>query len=86
MASERSSLADWTPEQIVQGRRWVEAWERAGQVLERLRREDLRRLDGYRAIAALCGPADYKVPPRAPKPTSGLIDQQRWFMKAPRCD
>ena len=82
MNSEESSLADWTPEQIAQGRRWVQAWKEAGAVMERLRREELRHLDGQRALALLCGPADYTVPPRAPKPTSGLIEQQRWFLKA----
>ena len=60
----------------------MQAWREAGQEMERLRREDLRRLDAYRAIALLCGPADYHVPPRAPKPTSGLVEQQYWFKKA----
>lgn len=82
MSSEPSSLADWTPEQIAQGKRWVQAWREAGEVMERLRREELRRLDAHQAVALLCGPADYRVPPRAPKPTSGLVEQQRWFMKA----
>jgi len=82
MNSEASSLANWTPEQIAQGKRWVQAWREAGPVLEQLRRDELRRLDGQRAIALLCGPADYRVPPRAPKPDSGLVEQQRWFMKA----
>jgi hypothetical protein len=54
--------------------------------MERLRRDELRRLDPQRAIAHLCGPADYKLPPRAPKPSSGLIEQQRWFKKATHRD
>ena len=82
MDNDSSSLADWTPEQIAQGRRWVQAWREAGAEMERLRREELRSLDAFLAIAALCGPADYRVPPRAPLPTSGLVEQQRWFMKA----
>ena len=86
MGSQTSSLADWTPEQIAQGKRWVQAWKEAGEAMEQLRRDELRRLDGQRAIALLCGPADYRVPPRAPKPTSGLVEQQSWFMKAARRD
>jgi hypothetical protein len=82
MDSDSSNLSDWTPEQIAQGRRWVQAWREAGAEMERLRRKELRSLDAYRAIAALCGPADYRVAPRAPRPTSGLVEQQRWFMKA----
>jgi hypothetical protein len=83
-AANASGLAGWSPEQIAQGKRWVQAWKDAGEAMERLRREELRRLDGTRAIELLCGPADYRVAPRAPKPTSGLVEQQRWFMLAAR--
>jgi hypothetical protein len=82
MKSEPSGLAEWSSEQIALGKRWVSAWREAGETIERLRREQLRRLHPQQAIALLCGPADYHHPPRAPKPTSGLIEQQRWFMKA----
>jgi hypothetical protein len=82
MSSNSSKLSNWTPEQISLGKRWVQTWLEAAPELERIRREELRRLDPLRAIALLCGPADYRVPPRAPKPTSGLVEQQRWFMKA----
>jgi hypothetical protein len=74
-----SALADWTPEQVALGRRWVKAWKDAAPLLEQLRRDELRALDPYKAIAQLCGPADYRVPPRAPKPTSELVEQQRLF-------
>ena len=82
MSKETSSLASWTPEQIALGKRWVQAWKEAGAAMERLRRDELRRMDPSATLALLCGPADYRTPPRAPKPTSGLIEQQRWFMKA----
>ena len=72
---------DGSPDQIALARRWVKTWQQAGPRLERVRREELRRLDPQRAIALLCGEADYTVPPRAPRPTSGLVEQQRWFMK-----
>lgn len=83
MATRPSALADWTPEQLALGRRWVKAWKDAAPALERLRRGELRALDPYSAIALLCGPADYRVPPRAAKPTSGLIEQQRIFRRVP---
>ncbi len=79
MGNTRSALAGWTPEQVAAGRRWVQTWREAGPELERIRRDELRRLDARQAIALLCGPADYTRPPRAPKPTSGLVEQQRWF-------
>jgi hypothetical protein len=86
MMSSPSKVPDWTPEQVALARRWIETWKRAGPELERLRREELRRLDPQSSIELLCGPTDYTVAPRAPKPTSGLVEQQRWFMKARRRD
>ena len=76
------ALKDWTPDQIAAGRKWVAAWETAGPELDRIRREELRAIDLKKAIAALCGDYDYTLPPRAPKPNSGLVEQQRWFKKA----
>jgi hypothetical protein len=75
-----------TPEEVEQTRRWAKTWKQAGPELERIRREELRAIEGRRAIALLCGPADYTVPPRAPKPTSGLVEQQYWFMRVGRRD
>lgn len=79
-----SPLAGWTPEQVAQGRRWVRTWQEAGEVMEALRREELRALDNFQTIGLLCRPADYTRPPFAPEPTSGLVEQQRWFAKARR--
>jgi len=84
MGSDTSALASWSPEEIALGRRWVQAWKNAGPELERIRRRELRQLDAYAAIALLSGPADYGEAPRAPKPTSGLIEQQRVFRKLRR--
>lgn len=81
MDKKPSALAAWTPEQIALGKRWVETWRLAGVDLERMRRKEIRELDTCRAMARLCGPADYTRPPRAPRPFSGLVEQQRWFMK-----
>jgi hypothetical protein len=79
-----SALSSWSAEQIAQGRRWVQAWRDAAPELARIPRDELRRVDPYTAIAHLCGPADYGVPPRAPRPTSGLIEQQRLFARLRR--
>jgi hypothetical protein len=79
-------LKNWTPEEVELGRRWVQAWQMAGQDMERLRRAELRSMDGLRAIELLCGPADYHAAPRAARPSSGLVEQQYWFMKAARRD
>jgi len=81
MPPPRLPLQSWTPEQVEQGREWVAAWKRAGPELERVRREELRALDAYAAIALLLGPADYTVEPRASRPSSGLVEQQRFFQR-----
>jgi hypothetical protein len=62
--------------------RWISSWRAAGPALEQVRRRELRALDGRRAIALLTGPADYHTEPRKARPTSGLVEQQRLFLKA----
>jgi hypothetical protein len=81
---KRSALADWTPEEIELGKKWVETWKRAAVELERIKRKEIRELDTYKTISLLCGDADYTKPPYAPKPWSGLIEMQDLFKKAAR--
>ncbi|HEY3856615.1 MAG TPA: hypothetical protein VGO67_19700 [Verrucomicrobiae bacterium] len=82
MKRETFHNVDGTPDQIDQAKRWVETWRTVGPLLEKIRRRELRELDPQRAVALLCGPANYRVPPRAPKMTSGLVEQQRFFKLA----
>ena len=77
-----SALTGWTPEQLALGKRWVETWKLAAVDLERIKRKEIRELDTYKTISLICGTADYTKPPYAPKPWSGLIEQQQWFKKA----
>lgn len=77
-----SVLAEWSTDQVALAKKWVQTWQRAGVELERLRRQELRELDIFKSITLLLGPRDYTKPPYAPKPWSGLVDQQRWFKKA----
>jgi hypothetical protein len=76
-----SALDGWSAEAVEQGRRWVRAWREAGPRLDAIRRRELHEVDPYDAIAKLCGPADYRVAPRAPRPSSGLVEQQRIFAR-----
>ena len=78
-------MASWTAEQVAAAKQWVAAWRRAGEAMETLRREELISLDTREAAAALCIPADYTRPPFAPEPTSGLVEQPRWFALARAC-
>ena len=79
-----SALTSWTPEQLDLGKKWVETWQLAAADLERIRRKEIRELDTYKTISLLCGSTDYTKPPYAPKPWSGLVEQQRLFMKVAR--
>lgn len=78
----KSALAKWSSEQIALGKRWVAAWRLAAEDLEQIRRKELRELDSYKAISLLCHSADYTKAPYAPKPWSGLVEQQDLFKKA----
>ena len=61
---------------------WMRAWRSAGSALERVRRAELLTLDGRKALALLTGPANCRQEPRMARPSFGLVEQQRWFMKA----
>ena len=84
MTRRRSALESWSAEQIALGRRWARTWQDAAPRLEAIRRQELRALDTFSAILALCGPTDYRHAPWAPKPTSGLVEQQRLFARLRR--
>jgi hypothetical protein len=74
------------PPTKAQAKALLKIWREAGPELERLRREELRKQDYLHALSILTGPLDYNVPPRLPRPTSGLVEQQRLFMKAHKRD
>ena len=50
MDRKESTLANWTPEEIALGKRWVENWRVAGEVMERLRRGEEFTLESYLSI------------------------------------
>lgn len=76
----KDALADWSPEQLEQGRAWVRAWRTAGVNLDRIRRDELRALDVYKAIELVFNRPSGDA--AAVRSSSGLVEQQRWFMKA----
>ena len=82
--SDPDPESKFSPEQKTQLKEWLQTWQETGPILERLRREELRNLDTYRAISNLLGTVDYSQEPFRPKPTSGLVLQQAWFKKLKR--
>lgn len=64
-------------------KQWVETWKRAGPMLERFRWEELRRFRHEDNIEILDALLQMGYERRADAPTtSGLVEQQRLFMKA----
>jgi hypothetical protein len=60
---------------------WVAAWRRAGPELERLRREELQHQDTEQSLQNLARAFEFCRLHNKPSPSSGLVEQQRWFQK-----
>ena len=71
-----------TEHELEQAKHWAEAWEKAGPELERIRRKEIRETDTFEALKAFLGPIDFSKEPFAPRPDSGLLEQQDHFAKA----
>ncbi|MFW6161186.1 MAG: hypothetical protein ACODAJ_00360 [Planctomycetota bacterium] len=72
-------MTDGEREQV---KAWVEAWKRAGPLLERIRHEELRRLRHEDSLEVIDGLLQMGYQHGRDEPTSGLVEQQRVFMKA----
>jgi len=71
-----------TPEQRAQMQQWVDTWKQAGPELERIREDEVRKENTIAAFKAFEGMALLISRSRPPEPTSGLVEQQRWFRLA----
>jgi hypothetical protein len=60
---------------------WIAAWRRAGPALERVRRDELRRLDHRPMIAAFDDALEAVIRAFPPSATSGLVTQQQLFAR-----
>ena len=65
-------------------RAYVERWQRVGPLLQEVRDADIRAADTAQAMKAFSGSATWAVTHRPVLPTSGLVEQQRWFTKMRR--
>jgi hypothetical protein len=63
-------------------RRRIEAWKRVAPALERVEVEELAHQDAASSQRAIDALIDLAAPLRRPRTTSGLVEQQRLFMKA----
>lgn len=62
-------------------KRWVDTWAKAGPELQKVRDADIRAADTAEAMQLFAGSANWAVVHRPALPYSGLVEQQRWFVK-----
>jgi hypothetical protein len=74
----RAAMKDCETEAL---RRWVACWKAAGARMEELRRERLRHIDTQQSLMNLADAFESCRIHRQPRPTSGLVEQQRWFRR-----
>ena len=70
-----------TDSELQVSRRWVATWVEAAPELQKIRDADIRAADTHQALRIFTGSATWAARNRPPAPTSGLVEQQRWFMK-----
>jgi hypothetical protein len=68
-----------TPEE---SREYVRQWLQAGPELLKVRREELRLLSDENVRAQISALLELGAMPGIDRPTSGLVEQQRFFQKA----
>jgi hypothetical protein len=78
MPSVENESPDYSSPQC---REAVLAWKRAGAALEAVRREEIARADTQKALLVLEELFEMALRAFPPRPSSGLIEQQRWFQR-----
>lgn len=64
--------------------RWVRTWKEAGPRLEAIRRREIREADNLKVLASLESAFNHALRSMPPRPTSGLVEMQKWLAKLPR--
>ncbi len=65
-------------------KRIVEQWKHAGPELEAFRRKELAEFDHARNWRLIDGLLDSETEAEIKSESSGMVEMQRWFMKAAR--
>jgi hypothetical protein len=65
-------------------RLWVETWQRAGPELDRIKRDELRRMRHEDVAHIIDALFEIGCQFAVPRTSSGLVEQQRLFGKLPR--
>lgn len=63
-------------------KKWTAAWQQAAAALKELKKQELRAPDYYEKHRRILDDMlQYACKNRTERLTSGLVEQQRWFMK-----
>lgn len=60
---------------------WVRTWQQAGEALAKVKRRELREYDYAQHQQAIDEMLQWAWEHRVERSTSGLVEQQRWFVK-----
>jgi hypothetical protein len=75
------SLPDNTTEEYNRMKALVQNWKVVGPILEEMRREDIRSMSEVPCPEAFAGLMAAVVKSNPPSNSSGLVEQQRWFLR-----
>lgn len=64
--------------------RWVESWIEAGPELKAVRDREIREADNLKVLAMLECAFNHAVREMPPRPSSGLVEMQKWLAKLDR--
>jgi hypothetical protein len=62
-------------------RAWVQTWQQAEKALKDIKQQELRHYDYEKNWPLIDSMLQWAYEHRTERLTSGLIEQQRWFMK-----
>ena len=65
-------------------RRYVETWREARPLLDAIRHKEIREADNLKVLAILEGAFNHALRTLPPRPSSGMVEMQKWFAKLPR--
>jgi hypothetical protein len=63
---------------------WVETWKEAGPDLDRIRQREIQAAEDRKVLALLESAFNNALRTAPPRPSSGLVEMQKWFAKLPR--
>jgi hypothetical protein len=72
---------DMAQSEDAQTKQWVDTWRRAGSALDEVKRRELRSYDYEANREVIDEMLDWACDHATPRTTSGLVEQQRVFMK-----